>query len=91
MAQVIYRVVEHDEGFAYQVNDAYSETFPSHEAALAAAREAAQRQQLEGPDEEILYQDSDGKWHEEFARGDTHPETEVDDTLVGDEDETPSR
>lgn len=84
MAQVIYRVVEHDEGFAYQVDDAYSETFPTHEAALAAAREAAQRQQLEGPDEEILYQDSDGNWHEEFARGDAPPETAVDDSVVDD-------
>lgn len=86
MAQVVYRVVEHNDGFAYQVDEAYSETFATHAAALEAARSAAQRQQLAGTDEEILYQDAEGRWHEEFARGDIHPEAAVVDTLPQDEE-----
>lgn len=86
MAQVIYRVVEHNDGFAYQVKDVFSETFATHAAALEAARSAAQRQQLAGTDEEILYQDADGNWHEEFARGDRHPEAQVEDTLPAGEE-----
>lgn len=42
---------------------------------------AAQRQQLEGEDEAILYQDSQGKWHEEQADGGDRPETDVEDDL----------
>ena len=34
---ITYRIVQHDGGWAYQLGDSYSETFPSHAAALAAA------------------------------------------------------
>ena len=77
MAHVTYDIVEHDGGFAYKVGDVFSETFPTHQAAVAAA----QRQQLEGADEAILYQDSKGQWHEEQADGGDRPETEVEDEL----------
>jgi len=38
MAEVKYKIVEHDGGWAYKLGDVFSETFPSHDAALRAAR-----------------------------------------------------
>lgn len=42
MSHVTYTVVEHDGGWAYKVGDVFSETFPTREAAHAAAEQAAQ-------------------------------------------------
>lgn len=80
MSKVVYEIVEHDGGFAYRVGDVFSETFPTYQAAHAAAERAAQRQQVAGQDEQIQYQDAQGNWHEEFAAGDRRPEAEVDDS-----------
>jgi len=77
--KVIYRIVEHDGGWAYKVGDVFSETFPSHEQALAAARTAASEQRVVGETRGIEYETPDGKWHEEIAAGDDRPETEIDD------------
>ncbi len=77
MSEEIYHIVEHDGGWAYKVGDVFSETFPSHEAALEAATVAARRQRLGGEAEGISYQDAAGKWHVEVAPGDDRPETEV--------------
>ena len=33
MTKIVYHIVEHDGGWAYQVDGAFSETFPTHEAA----------------------------------------------------------
>ncbi len=82
MTRVIYDVVEHDGGFAYKVGDVFSETFPTHQAALDAAVAAADRQQQSGETEAIRYQSADGKWHDELASGEDRPETEVEDELV---------
>lgn len=81
MAHVTYDIVEHDGGFAYKMGDVFSETFPTHQAAHDAAVAAAQRQQVEGEDEAILYQDKEGKWHEEQADGGDRPEADVEDDL----------
>ena len=81
MTHVTYDIVEHDGGFAYKVGDVFSETYPSHASAHLAAELAAQRQQVSGKDEAILYQDSAGKWHEEQAGGSDRPQTEVEDEL----------
>ncbi len=42
---VVYHVDQHDGGFAYRVDDVWSETFPDHDTALEAAgmRRAASR------------------------------------------------
>lgn len=76
---VRYEIVEHDDGFAYKLGDVFSETYPTHAAALEAAEQAAERQRAAGQSEAIQYQDKEGDWHEEVARGDDRPETEVED------------
>lgn len=77
MSEVRYEVVEHDGGWAYKVGGVFSETFATHDDALAAARDAAERQALAGETEGIAFQDERGRWHEELARGDDRPMTEI--------------
>lgn len=77
MVKVIYEVVRHDGGYAYKVGDVYSEAFSSHEAAHAAAVDAAERQRMAGQTVHILYEDASGKWREETADGDDRPETDI--------------
>ena len=77
MAIVKYEVVEHDGGWAYEVNGSWSEPYPSHEAALKAATAAAARQTVAGPTDGIVYQDRQGRWHEELSDGHDRPSTEV--------------
>ena len=55
MSHVIYKVVQHDGGWAYTVNGVFSEPFPTHAAALAAARRAANEQRVPGRTEAIQY------------------------------------
>lgn len=79
MAHVTYRIVEHNGGFAYKVDDVFSETFATHEAALEAARDAAERQQAGVRAHTIEYQDKDGQWHNEVAREGEGIATDVED------------
>ncbi len=79
MTAIVYHVVEHDGGWAYKVGDVFSETFPSHDAAHHAAARAAAEQGAAGDTEAISYQDRDGGWHEELAKGHDRPETAVED------------
>ena len=79
MSKVVYKIVQHDGGWAYQVSDVFSETFPTHDAALKAARLAAAEQRVPGTTEAIEWEDADGKWHSETAPGSDRPETEVED------------
>lgn len=72
-----YKIVEHDGGWAYKLGDVFSETFPTHDAASAAARQAAARQQIGGDDSEINYQDRSGQWRDEHVDGGERPDTEV--------------
>lgn len=84
MTTVTYEIVEHDGGWAYRMNGTYSETFPSHAAALAAARIAAAEQQVAGNTEGIEYEDAAGKWHGEVSQGDDRPQTDISDTTKPD-------
>ena len=77
MSDIHYKIVEHDGGWAYKVGDVFSETFPTHDRALAAARDASLRQELAGETAGIQYQDGSGVWHEEVARGDDRPHADV--------------
>jgi hypothetical protein len=79
MSHVIYTVVEHDGGWAYKVGDVFSETFATRELAHAAAATAALEQRTPGESRAIEYEDRSGRWHEEEARGDDRPDTDVED------------
>ena len=78
MSHVTYHIVQHDGGWAYRADGTYSETFPSHDAAKAAARRAAGEQRVAGDTHGIVYEDANGQWREELADGHDRPWTEVD-------------
>ncbi|MFI4975675.1 MAG: DUF2188 domain-containing protein [Caulobacterales bacterium] len=79
MSSLKYEIVEHDGGWAYRAEGTYSETFPSHDAALHAAQRAAREQVVPGPTTGIEYEDAKGRWHAEISSGDDRPEPEVED------------
>jgi hypothetical protein len=83
MSHVTYRIVRHDDGWAYTANGVFSEPFPTHDAALKAARRVAAEQRTPGRTEAIEYEDENGKWHTETARGGDRPDTSVEDTGGG--------
>ncbi len=76
--QVTYHIVEHDGGWAYRVGDVFSETFASHDEARAAAERAAAEQQVGGETTDISYEDTQGQWRVETAKGGDRPETGVE-------------
>jgi Golgi nucleoside diphosphatase len=78
MTHVTYEIVEHDGGWAYRVEGAYSETFRTHDEARKAAHRAAGEQRIGGQTRGIVYEDKDGKWHEEIADGGDRPDTDVE-------------
>jgi hypothetical protein len=80
MAHVTYRVVRHEDGWAYTVGGTFSESFPTHAQALSAARRAAIEQRQPGNTEIIMYEDEKGTWHTERAAGRDRPETDVEDS-----------
>jgi len=79
-SDVTYEVVQHDGGWAYKVNGAFSEAFPTHAEALAAAQSAATEQELPGDAETIEYEDDRGEWHSEMVSGRDRPHAVVKDT-----------
>lgn len=83
MTTITYHVGEHDGGYGYRLGDVWSETFPDHGTALAAAKSAAQRQHVEGRDAEISYQLADGRWQTEHADKGDRPDTKVVDDDKG--------
>src|SRR5436190_18115585 len=76
MPEVIYEIVEHDGGWAYRVDGVYSEPFPSHDEARRAAERAAKEQVIRGDTTDISYEDKEGRWHDELAKGSDRPETD---------------
>jgi hypothetical protein len=78
MTRVVYKIVEHDGGWAYSTDHVFSETFGSHDAARRAAERAAAEQTISGDEAAISFQDSDGGWHEELVEGDDRPSTAVE-------------
>jgi uncharacterized protein DUF2188 len=77
MAHVVYRVVQHENGWAYKVGDVISETFATKELARAAANRAAREQRIPGATAAIEYEDESGRWRDETAEGRDRPDTEV--------------
>ncbi len=78
MTNVLYRIVEHNDGWAYQVGDTYSETFTSHAAARAAAATAVREQTVAGENVGISFEDEDGNWQEELSDGRDRPKVRVE-------------
>jgi hypothetical protein len=77
MTKVTYEIVEHDGGWAYRVDGVYSEAYPSHDLARAAAERAAAEQHVSGQTAGISWEDSKGVWHDELSPGNDRPETDV--------------
>jgi hypothetical protein len=75
--KIHYKVVEHDGGWAYRLNDAFSEPFPDKDTALAAARRVAAEQRVPGETTHIEFQDAAGNWHLELSEGDDRPDADV--------------
>ena len=78
MTKITYEIVEHDGGWAYRADGVFSETFPSHDLARKAAERAAKEQVVPGETTGIQYEDKDGRWHDEVARCNDRPETDVE-------------
>ena len=79
MANITYKIVEHDGGWAYKVGDVFSETFRTHDEALTAAKRAAEEQEQPGETTDISWEDDRGRWHDETAQGSDRPHTDVQD------------
>jgi hypothetical protein len=77
MAKIHYKVVQHDGGWAYTLDNVFSEPFRSRAAALAAARRVAVEQHVPGNLTHIEYQDEQGKWHTELSEPDDRPDVDV--------------
>lgn len=77
VARIHYRIVAHDGGWAYKLDDVFSEPFSSRSAALAAAKRVATEQHVPGNTTHIEYQDETGMWHTELSEGDDRPDADV--------------
>jgi hypothetical protein len=77
MAKITYEIVQHDGGWAYRVDETFSEAFPSHDSARKAAEQAAREQEEPGKATAISYEDKRGHWHSERSAGDDRPEVKV--------------
>lgn len=82
MVKQVYEIVEHDGGWAYKVDGTFSETFRTHDAALAAARNAAAEQRVGDETDGISYETADGVWHDEVSDGGDRPDTDVNDPSI---------
>ena len=78
MAKITYEIGQHDGGWAYRVDEAFSEAFPSHDSARKAAEQAAREQGEPGEATAISYEDKKGHWHSERSAGDDRPEVKVE-------------
>jgi Uncharacterized protein conserved in bacteria (DUF2188) len=77
MAKITYEIVQHDGGWAYRVDETFSEPFPTHDIARKAAEQAAREQEGPGKAAVISYEDKKGHWHSERSAGNDRPEVKV--------------
>jgi hypothetical protein len=77
MSKITYQIVQHDGGWAYRVDETYSETFASHDLARRAAERAAKEQAVPGEATIISYEDKQGHWHDEKSAGTDRPDVKV--------------
>ncbi len=79
MAKVVYKIVKHEDGWAYKARGTFSETFPSHEPRSLRRGPRPASRSVPGETVGIEYETADGVWHEELDPGSDRPETEVED------------
>ena len=79
MAQFHYKIMQHDGGWAYSLNGAFSEAFPDYSAALAAVKRVVAEQHTIRDTTLIEYQDENGQWHTEVSEGSDAPDVDVRD------------
>lgn len=77
MPNITYEIVQHDGGWAYRVDETFSETFPTHDAARKAAELAAREQVVPGVATPISYEDKKGRWHNESSAGADRPDVKI--------------
>ena len=77
MSKITYKIVRHDGGWAYKVDETFSEAFKSHDEAHKAAELAAREQAEPGETTIISYEDKGGHWHKEKSAGDDRPKAKV--------------
>jgi hypothetical protein len=77
MSKITYLIVQHDGGWAYRVDETFSETFPTHDKAREAAERAAREQAQPGEATVISYEDKQGNWHREESAANDRPEPSV--------------
>jgi Uncharacterized protein conserved in bacteria (DUF2188) len=77
MAKITYEIVRHDGGWAYKVDETFSEPFKTHDEAHKAAELAAREQAEPGEATVISYEDKKGHWHDEKSAGDDRPHPKV--------------
>ena len=77
MPKIIYQIVRHDGGWAYKVDETFSEPFKTHDEAHKAAELAAREQAEPGEATVISYEDKQGHWHNEKSAGDDRPVPKV--------------
>lgn len=77
MSKIVYKIVEHAGGWAYQAEGTFSETFGSHAEALSAAKKVAREQGRPDEDVEISFEDTKGVWHEERSDGHNRPGIDI--------------
>ncbi|HEY4338352.1 MAG TPA: DUF2188 domain-containing protein [Steroidobacteraceae bacterium] len=77
MSKIIYQIVQHDGGWAYRVDETFSESFPTHTLAREAAERAAREQAQPGEAAVISYEDKQGHWHREQSPANDRPEPNV--------------
>jgi hypothetical protein len=77
MTKLTYEIVQHDGGWAYKVDETFSETFPTHDIARKAAQRAAEEQAVPGESARISYEDKQGHWHSEKSAGTDRPKPNV--------------
>jgi Uncharacterized protein conserved in bacteria (DUF2188) len=78
MTKITYEIVRHDGGWAYKVDETFSESFKTHHEARKAAELAAREQAEPGEATVITYEDKAGHWHKEKSAGDDRPEPDVE-------------
>ena len=80
MAHVTYKVVRHEDGWAYTVNGAFSESFPTHADALKRRGVRPPNSGSPGRPKASSTRMSAASGTASFARGNDRPETDVEDT-----------